>query len=455
MADLKKTSLSVSGLHCRSCELLLEVEIKNITGVVNVEVSQSKGLISISYQGDLDLNRVKEVIIKLGYGVNEDGKKEDVKTITGKDYLNIFLIFLVLMIIFLISKKLAWFNWDLNSNNMTWPLIILVGLTAGFSSCMSLVGGLVLGISANYSKNHPTQNIWSKFKPHLLFNLGRIGGYFILGGLLGLVGEAFQLSTLAISSITFLAALIMIFMGLKMTGLFPGLEKVNLTLPKFIGRRFSTVKKEAEMVWSRILLSGALTFFLPCGFTQAMQVYAISSADFLAGGLIMALFALGTTPGLLTLGGLVAVLKGKRLQFFYKVISVILIIFGILNIANVLRLSGVDFSELLPAASSKQISSIDPNVKIEDGVQVARMEENSRGYSPNSFKIIKGVPVKWIIDAKAPYSCASALVVKSLKIRKMLVAGENVVEFTPTEIGKIKFSCSMGMYTGYFEVVEK
>jgi plastocyanin domain-containing protein len=36
-----------------------------------------------------------------------------------------------------------------------------------------------------------------------------------------------------------------------------------------------------------------------------------------------------------------------------------------------------------------------------------------------------------------------------------LKIGENIIEFTPTEIGNIPFSCSMGMYTGTITVVEK
>ena len=51
----------------------------------------------------------------------------------------------------------------------------------------------------------------------------------------------------------------------------------------------------------RTALVGAATFFLPCGFTQAVQIYAISTANPLTAGLVMATFAVGTTPGLLAL----------------------------------------------------------------------------------------------------------------------------------------------------------
>jgi len=83
------------------------------------------------------------------------------------------------------------------------------------------------------------------------------------------------------------------------------------------------------------------------------------------------------------------------------------------------------------------------------------MTENNRGYSPNKFSLKKGVPVKWIIDAQAPYSCASSLIVPKLGIQENLKAGENIIEFTPTEIGQLPFSCSMGMYTGVFNIYDE
>ena len=39
------------------------------------------------------------------------------------------------------------------------------------------------------------------------------------------------------------------------------------------------------------LLVGVVTFFLPCGFTQAMQIYAVSTGSFWLGGLSLAIFA--------------------------------------------------------------------------------------------------------------------------------------------------------------------
>ena len=81
------------------------------------------------------------------------------------------------------------------------------------------------------------------------------------------------------------------------------------------------------------------------------------------------------------------------------------------------------------------------------------MKQLANGYSPNKFTIKKGIPVKWVITSEEPYSCASSIVISKMGISKKLVKGENIIEFTPTEEGALKFSCSMGMFTGVFNVV--
>lgn len=110
----------------------------------------------------------------------------------------------------------------------------MVGLTAGVSSCMALVGGLVLGISAKWNQSHANGSRWSRFEPHAYFNLGRVFGFALLGGLLGLFGSVIHVSNLFLGSMTFLAGMTMIFLGLGLTKISPRLSNVSITLPKFL-----------------------------------------------------------------------------------------------------------------------------------------------------------------------------------------------------------------------------
>jgi hypothetical protein len=192
-----------------------------------------------------------------------------------------------------------------------------------------------------------------------------------------------------------------------------------------------------------------------------MQIYALGTGTFMGGGLIMALFALGTAPGLLGIGGASALLGKKKSKNFFIAAGVIVVAFGLFNLVNGYRLFKISAptffngnSSIIEKDSAKNTTGTNSNIETEDGSRIIRMKETNRGYVPNSFIILKDQPVKWIIDAEAPYSCASAIVVPSLKIQTQLKPGENIIEFTPNKTGEISFSCSMGMYTGKFLVVE-
>ena len=112
------------------------------------------------------------------------------------------------------------------------------------------------------------------------------------------------------------------------------------------------------------------------------------------------------------------------------------------------------FYVVLPVALSHGNKSDNNQAAVasENNVQVVRMTQYAGGYQPKEFTIKKGVPVKWIIDSKAPDTCSGSIRIAKLGINKDLQKGENMIEFTPTERGEIKFSCVMGMYSGKFVV---
>lgn len=50
------------------------------------------------------------------------------------------------------------------------------------------------------------------------------------------------------------------------------------------------------------------------------------------------------------------------------------------------------------------------------------MTEDRRGYSPSVIKIRPNTKIRLIIDAKAPFSCASQFTIPSVGVRKQLEA---------------------------------
>jgi len=453
MSDTQKFIIPIRGMHCKSCEILVEEELRQVKGIKKVSVDHRRDIAEIYYHGaSPDLNAINQAIEKAGYSVGKEEKKGWFSK-NKTDYQELGIAALFLLGLYFILKGLGLTSINIlpsGDGGVTVPLVLLIGLTAGFSTCMALVGGLVLGVSARHNELHPETTSMEKFRPHLFFNLGRVLGYAFLGGLLGLLGSTIQLSSFSLGILTIVVGLVMLTMGLQLIEIFPWAHKLKLTLPKGINRVLGIGGHQKEYSHKNSMALGASTFFLPCGFTQAIQVIAISTGSFFYGALVMGLFALGTVPGLLTVGGLVSTVKGAFARKFFKFAGLVVLLFALFNISNGLGLAGLK----LAYGQAENVNLNDPNVTLENGVQVVRMKELANGYSPNSFTIKQGIPVKWVIDAEAPYSCASSLVMSKFNIRKNLVKGENIIEFTPRETGRVPFSCSMGMYTGVFNVVE-
>lgn len=449
-------TIPIKGMHCRSCEILIEDELMSLNGVKKAIVSEKRGIAQIFYKGELEQATIEKAVCAAGYTI---GIKEEKPLFSKRmqDYVDLGFAFLIIVLLYMIGSTLGIFNLSLKgvgNNYGSLPVVFLVGITAGISTCMALVGGLVLAASARFVEKHPQASTLQKFKPHLFFNAGRIISFFVLGGIIGYAGSFFQLSTTTLGILTVAVGLVMVLMGLQLTEIFPRLTGLQFTLPKGISRALG-IKEQTEKEYSHknSFMLGASTFFLPCGFTQAMQLFAISSGSPIKGALTMGVFALGTAPGLLGIGGLTSVIKGAFAKPFFKFAGLVVIFMAIFNISNGLSLSGFNVNAFL-SPSTIAVTGNDPNVTLENGIQVVKMTQTSSGYSPNSFTIKKGIPVKWVVTSEDAFTCAASIVSSQLGIRKNLAAGENIIEFTPTEAGQVRFTCSMGMYSGVFNIVD-
>lgn len=447
MNETKKENYYISGMHCRSCELLIEDRLLQIAGVKKVNVDYKRGVAEVYYEQKPAHLEVEKAIRNAGYtlGVN---KKRPLFSSDPLTYIELFFVAGILGAMLVVLKIAGVFNLNFGFSATPGLLAVgLIGLTAGFSTCMALVGGLVLGISSRHAELHPEATAVQKFRPHLFFNLGRLLSYAVLGGAIGLLGSVFRLSSPVLGFLIIFVGVVMFMLGLKLTEVFPRLNGGGLLIPKSVARRLGLGREVKEYSHKNALATGALTFFLPCGFTQAMQIYAISTGSFTRGALIMFLFALGTAPGLLGMGGLAAVIRGAGARYFFKFVSLVLLVLAVWNISNGFNLTGITWA-IGDSAKEQGMSG-----EIINGEQVVKITQSGSGYSPRKITVKKGLPVKLLVNGTNPYVCTSTLVIPKLKIWATLERGLNEVKFTPTETGPIKFSCSMGMYTGIINVV--
>jgi sulfite exporter TauE/SafE len=236
-------------------------------------------------------------------------------------------------VLFVILQKLGLVNL-VNAGKVTYGTAFVVGIIASLSTCMAVVGGLLLSMSATFAKEG------DKVKPQLMFHGGRIVSFFILGGVIGAIGTAFTLSTSASFTLSFIIGIVMLVLGINLLDIFPWAKRLQPSMPKFLSKHALGVSKFNHMLTP--MLVGVATFFLPCGFTQSMQLYTLTTGSFLKGGFTMLAFALGTLPVLALISfSSFSIQKSSKAGIFFKSAGLIVILFALFNLINSLVVIGV------------------------------------------------------------------------------------------------------------------
>ncbi len=447
--------LKIEGMTCGSCEILIERKFQKIPGVLSAKVSQPAGKASIYYHDSApSLQDLQNAIASNGYKIVAEGI--DATQITSprtkntkRDYMEIGAVLVIILGLYLLLKQTNLFDFNIGiTADMSYGFIFLIGLVAASSSCIAVTGGVLLSLAAKYNETYLPQTRLEKFKPHLLFNLGRIVSYTILGGFLGSIGSIFSIAPKTTGIISIIASIFMILMGIKILKLFPGLHKYSPKMPKFISHRILNLENKQNK--GIAFLMGALTFFLPCGFTQSLQLYSISTGNFWAGALTMFFFSLGTLPALLSLSAISSFAQGKFQRYFLKFSGVLVLILGMVNITNGFALAGFNISFLTsPLTTEANTSSQSiPAAKMIDGKQIVEMKVEGYSYTPSQFTVRQGIPVEWRIFNAGAAGCGQVINVPSLGITEFMPENETkVITFTPDKTGKIPFNCTMGMMT--------
>lgn len=336
-------------------------------------------------------------------------------------------------------------------------VIFLTGLTVGGLTCLAVQGGLLASVIAAKEEEEIKEGVNRKDSifPTVAFLGAKLVAYTIFGFLLGAFGSAIGISQSTQIIMQFLAGIYMILIALNLLNVHPIFRYAVIQPPKFLTKRVRNQSKSKDLFAPALL--GAMTIFIPCGTTLAMEALAISSANAFMGAAIMAAFILGTTPLFFGVGWLTSVLGDNFRQRFLKIAAVAVFYLGITSINGALVAVGSPLtlqsvtsgvkSAVLPKTSEKLYSEVPTS-------QSAEITVRANGYSPNYIRVKKDSPVTIKLVSKDAYSCASAFRVPALGITKNLQANETYAfTFTPKQEGKIAFNCSMGMYQGVIEVL--
>jgi sulfite exporter TauE/SafE len=400
-------------------------------------------------------------VIKLGYEApdavaesttgNNGSKKMSIHQILGAG--------IIIFAVYFVIKSTVGFNFIPQvDKSVGYGMLFVVGLLTSLH-CIAMCGGINLsqcvrksetasGVAgANREIESPgkpgVESKFAKFRPSFLYNSGRVISYTIIGGLVGALGSVISFSGSAKGIVAIIGGCFMVIIGVNMLDIFPWLRRFKISTPKFLGNKiYSSAGKRGPFI------IGLLNGLMPCGPLQTMQLYALGTGSFLAGASSMFLFSMGTVPLMFGFGALSSLLSSKFTHRMLKVSAVLVIVLGLTMVSRGLSLSGVTLAATNPLAGNPS------NVaKIQGGVQEVTTTIESGKYQP--FIVQQGIPVRWIIKAKAEdlNGCNNPVTIPKYNIQKRLVPGDNLIEFTPTEAGNITYTCWMGMISSNIKVV--
>ena len=467
-------------MTCINCKKAIENGLGNITGVESVSVNYKTGKCEITIDtGLVGWKDIFNAIENLGYTVGNNKKT---------DLINIVSIVVIIVSLYYFLEQTGLLNLlnfeKVADSTMGFGMLFVIGLMTSVH-CIAMCGGI--NVSQCLAENKKFSGLYP-----VMYNLGRVVSYTVIGFVLGFAGMFFGTGeNLGVSSIIqglikSFAGIYMVIMGVNMLGFVPQIKRLTFHLPNFIGK-FRVKNSQPFVV-------GLLNGFMPCGPLQSIQLVALATGNPFTGGLSMFAFSLGTVPLMLGLGSLVSVLGKRFTDRMMTVGAVLVTVMGLAMVSQGASLTGMIKSENLMVIvvmlafmciveninfNKRQVKTVslmiilfigiftsrfmainyvsendESSYHMENGVQVVESQLASGKYP--SIKVKKDVPVRWIINAPdgSINGCNYKIYINSYGIEHTFQKGENIIEFTPTKSESIGYSCWMGMIKGNINVVE-
>lgn len=168
---------------------------------------------------------------------------------------------------------------------------LAIGFFGSFH-CIGMCGPIALALPGK--NDMPIQLIWGR----LLYNVGRVITYSLLGLLFGLVGRTISIAGLQQSLSIFLGIAIVAGALFQFKSTEQWKEKTGLnTFYKKVDQQIRKQFQKKGM--NTLLIIGLLNGLLPCGFVYVGLAGAVTTGSILQSGLFMMLFGLGTLPAMM------------------------------------------------------------------------------------------------------------------------------------------------------------
>ena len=470
----------VEGMTCASCEARVAEALRSLPGVAGVAADAGRGDAELRYGEGPSRPARTEIAAALegaGYRLAEGRDAGPGLGLAAG---------LLLALAYLAADRAGLFAAIPEAaSGAGYGALLLLGLLTSLH-CVAMCGGIALGQSIGRG-GAPA----ARLGPALLYNLGRLVSYGLVGAFAGGLGQLAGFSPRAKAILMGLAALAMLAYGLRALGL------LRLPLPRRRVRAGLGAAASRLVAGKGPLIAGLANGLMPCGPLQSMQLLALGTGSAAAGALSMLAFGLGTVPLMLGLGALAGLVPRRLIPIAARASGVLVLAFGLATAGRAAALAGIAIpspfearpvsalpagargeeplilaaslgSALRAAATApagaegsyrvpvQSKDSVDGPIRavVEGGVQRVVTEIGPRSYP--SIAVKAGIPLRWTIRARPGTlnGCNNAIVVPAYRIQARLKVGDTIVEFTPEREGIIAFSCWMGMIRSRI-VVEK
>ena len=174
---MKTLKFHVEGMHCKSCTLVIESELADLSYVETARADARKGVVTVT--GDFE-NVPQEALAKdfstllspRGYKFSVEKTENSAGAKKWSDFKIAIPLALAFAVLFFLLQKIGLINL-VGAGKVSYGTAFIVGIVASLSSCMAVVGGLLLSMSATFAKSG------SRTKPQFLFHAGRLISFFI------------------------------------------------------------------------------------------------------------------------------------------------------------------------------------------------------------------------------------------------------------------------------------
>ena len=474
---MERRQLYIDGMTCINCQKKIENCLRKRVEIKEAAVYYETGMAEILYDANkITLQEIIRIINDLGYDAkSEANSRRDVVLRAVRELAVILVVFLLLQH-FGILNRLA--PDSLADASMSYGMLFVIGLITSVH-CIAMCGGINLSQTL---QREVSKDISRKmFQNTLMYNMGRVVSYTVIGGVLGAVGglagigDGLQSSSLLQGSLKLFAGIIMIIMGVNMLGIFQGLRgclknhssRLHKTRKRHIkGLIHLHLQIQAPFLHKKLIpffhekisggrntpfIIGLCNGFMPCGPLQSMQIVALASGNVFTGAFSMFCFSLGTVPLMLGFGSVVSALGKHFTRQVLRVGAMLVVVMGLSMMMQGTSLSGLDtkVASIFSTKEDSQMQADNANIAVEkNGVQYVSSTLESGQYPDITVKA--GEPVEWTINAseKNINGCNYKILLQDFNQEHTFESGKNVIKFTPEKAGTYTYSCWMGMITG-------